>query len=110
MGASSVSGKGFGSAVSANKVTKDRQNLGVAHLIGPYIGAANSVKCSGSSTIVQLPKLSDKNSDWVVLVTNTNFSNPASAASIVDSNWKFTVCASEGDVVNYLVIYKGIVV
>lgn len=109
MGASSVSGKGTGSAESANKGAKGRQTLGVSHLIGPYIGAANSVQCSAGSKAVQLPKLSDSNSDWVVLVTNTDSTSPAAtAASSVDSNWKFTVYANGSDVVNYMVVFKGI--
>lgn len=109
MGANSVSGKGNGSAESANKGAQGRQTLGLTHLIGPYIGAANSVQCSAGSKVVQLPKLSDSNSDWVVLVTNTDSSSPAAtAASSVDSNWKFTVYANGSDVVNYAVIFKGI--
>ncbi len=109
MGASSVSGKGVGSAESVNKGASGRQTLGVSHLIGPYIGAANSVTCSGGSKVVQLPHLNDDNTEWVVLVTNTDASSPAAtSASAVDADWKFTVYASGSDVVNYMVVYKGI--
>ena len=109
MGASSVSGKGSGSAELANKGAKGRQTIGVNHLIGPYIGAANSVQCSAGLKEVQLPKLSDNNNDWIVLVTNTDSSNPAAtAASNIDSSWKFTVYANGSDIVNYMVVFKGI--
>jgi hypothetical protein len=109
MGANSVSGKGFGSAEAVNKGAQGRQTLGVKNLIGPYIGAANSVTCSGGSKVVQLPKLSDNNTEWVVLVTNTDATSPAAtSASAVDANWKFTVYANGSDVVNYMVVYKGI--
>lgn len=109
MGANSVSGKGFGSAESANKGAQGRQTLGVSHLIGPYIGAAGTATCSANSAVVQLPKLNDSNSDWIVLVTNTDSTSPAAtAASSVDSNWKFTVYANGTDVVNYMVVFKGV--
>lgn len=107
MGASSVSGKGSGSAELANKGAKGRQTLGVNHLIGPYIGAANSVQCSNGLKEIQLPKLSDNNNDWIVLATNTNSLNPATAASNVDSSWKFTVYANGSDIVNYMLVFKG---
>jgi hypothetical protein len=109
MGASSVTGKGAGSSESVNKGASGRQTLGVSHLIGPYIGAANSVQCVSGSKVVQLPKLNDNNTEWVVLVTNTDATSPAAtSASAVDADWKFTVYANGSDVVNYMVVYKGI--
>jgi len=43
------------------------------------------------------------------LVTNTDSTSPAAtAASSVDSNWKFTVYANGSDVVNYMVVLKGV--
>ena len=108
MGANSVTGKGFGSAEAHNKGAQGRQTLGVGHLIGPYVGAAGSVTLSAGSATVQLPPLSDSNSDWIVIVSNTDTSSPATVgASAVGSNWTFTVGGSGSDVVNYMVVYKA---
>jgi len=110
MGATSVTGKGFGSAEAANKGAQGRQTLGVGHLIGPHVVYAGSVQLSGGAATVNISPLVGAASDYIVLASNQDTSSPAAVgASLSESNgdWTLTVGGSGTDTVSYAIISVG---
>jgi hypothetical protein len=106
MGATSVLGTGPGSAEGASKGARERQTLGVGHLIGPHIVKAGQATCSTGAVSVVFP-ISGVTADYVVLVTNTDASSPAAtSATLAISSGVATVSivANGSDVVSYAVI------
>ncbi len=105
MGATSVTGVGFGSAEAHNKGAYGRQTLGVGHLIGPYIAAAGSVTLVAGAATVQLPPLSDDETEWVTFVSSTDASSPAAVScSAVQSDWTIDIVGGGTETVNYMVV------
>ena len=111
MGATSVTGKGFGSAESANKGAQGRQTLGVGHLIGPHVVNAGAVALSGSGTAtLNIPPLSGVAADYVVLATQQDSSSPSACGavlSVTSGEWSIAFKGENNGTLSYAVISMG---
>lgn len=75
MGATSVTGKGLGSADGKNKGS-EHQTLGVAHLIGPRVVYAGRITLSGTTGTIVHPTLAGVVGDYCVLLTAESATSP----------------------------------
>ena len=111
MGATSVTGKGFGSAEASNKGAQGRQTLGVGHLIGPHVVNAGAVTLgvSGTATL-NIPPLSGVAADYAVLATQQDSSSPSACGavlSVTDGEWSIDFKGENNGVISYAVISVG---
>lgn len=111
MGATSVTGKGFGSAESANKGAQGRQTLGVGHLIGPHVVNAGKVALSGSGTAtLEIPPLSGADNDYVVMVSHLDSVSPSACGatlSVSNDVWTISFKGENNGNLSYAVISVG---
>lgn len=105
MGATSVTGKGTGSADGYNKGSS-HMTLGVDHLIGPRVVAAGSETLSGTTGTVEIPAQTGVYTDYVVFL-QSNGSTYAYTAGMT-STWTFAITAGSGAVVSWVVVKKGL--
>lgn len=112
MTATSVTGRGLGSAVPNNKGS-EHTSMGVEKLIGPRVVAADSVLLDGSGdATVVLPLLSGVVGDYIVTATDSD----TSGATAVTASMAFTTVATltfKGTAANTIVwsiIKKGLAV
>lgn len=110
MTASSVTGRGLGSADGKNKGSS-HMTLGVGHLIGPRIMIADSVTLdsSGDATVV-LPLLSGAVGDYIVTATENGVAAAAAVAVSIAFNANDTTLVFKGPVstlISYTVVKKG---
>jgi hypothetical protein len=82
MGASSVTGVGYGSVEGQNKGSK-HWTVGTGRLIGPRVVAAGTATLTSGAATVTLPAL--PSGSYVVLVTDTNASATAVSGSVVNT-------------------------
>ena len=104
MGATSVTGKGLGSAEGMNKGTS-RMTLGTNHLIGPHIVAAGSITLSASTGIVELPTLPGVVGDYSFHLTAGSTGHVFVTSKAVTG---FTVNGTNGQVVDWMVVKNGL--
>lgn len=104
MSATSVTGKGNGSADGKNKGS-GRMSLGVNHLIGPHVVAAGSATLSSSTFVVEFPVLTGVTADYGFHVTGST-----SAAVYVSSKTVngFTINGATAQVVDWMVVKNGL--
>lgn len=109
MGATSTNGVGLGS-VYGNQKGSDSMSLGVSKLIGPKVSAAGSATLSGTTKVVEIPKLVGVVEDYIVMVsamTSTHVYVSTAMAAVANSDsWGFTITGGSGAVVNWTVIKK----
>lgn len=114
MGASSVTGKGIGHAVSVKG--SEHQTLGAEKLVGPRVVVADEVTLSdanpGVATVV-LPLLNGVRGDYLVVATDADSTAAGAVAAqlSLDSTNERTVVALTGPtsgLVAYAIIKKGI--
>ena len=104
MGATSVTGKGLGSAEGSNKGT-DRMTLGTRHLIGPHIMAAGTITLGAGTGVVELPTLPGVVGDYSFHVTaDTNAATWVTAKATTG----FTVNGTSGQHVDWMVVKNGL--
>jgi hypothetical protein len=104
MGATSVTGKGLGSAEGMNKGTS-RMTLGTGHLIGPHIVAAGNFTLTGSTGAVEIPTLPGVVGDYSFHVT----ADTANAVHVTSKAVTgFTINGTSGQVVSWMVVKNGL--
>lgn len=104
MGATSVTGKGVGSAEGKNKGTA-RMTLGTTHLIGPRVVAAGSATLTGSTFVVEFPTLSGVVGDYSFHLTASNGTAVYVTSKAVTG---FTINGANGQVVDWMVVKNGL--
>jgi hypothetical protein len=86
-------------------------SLGINKLIGPKVGAAGKITLSGTTGVVEFPKLAGAVADYVVMLTpNSNalaYVSTALAAIANTDEWGFTITGGSGAVVNWAVVKIG---
>jgi len=109
MGATSVTGVGYGSADGKNKGS-EHMTLGVGHLIGPRVMACGSVTTTGGGVAtVNIPLLAGVAGDYVVMVTATSATLAyVSTALAFGSGASFTVTAGVTVPVYWAIVKKGL--
>lgn len=111
MAASSVTGIGQGSAEGSNK-GNEHVSMGVGHLIGTRVVAANRVTLSGGVATVTFPSpLTGDKANYVVICNALNSSTVARPSALNnDGNGNFAsfaVAGGSSDVVYYIVSKVG---
>lgn len=111
MAASSVTGTGYGSADGQNKGS-EHMTLGVGHLIGTRVVAANRVTLSGGVATVTFPTpLTGDKANYIVLCNALNSSTVARPSALNnDGNGNFAsfgVAGGSTDTVYYIVVKVG---
>jgi len=111
MGATSVTGKGPGSAEGLNRGAA-RQTLGAGHLIGAHIVAAGSVALVAGSAVVALGELVEGVTNYSCHVTNNSDADAVfcSLAAAVSPNTGvvLTITGTATDTVSYMVVRNGV--
>ena len=111
MAATSVTGKGLGSADGQNKGSA-HMTLGVGNLIGPRVVIANSGTLDGSGDlVVQYPALSGVVGDYIAMAVDADATAAAAVAIAMALSATATTLTLKGPasgVVNYSVIKKGV--
>lgn len=113
MGASSVTGKGLGSAVGKNKGS-EHMTLGVSKLIGPRVVVADSATLDGSGDkVVKFPNLGGVVGDYIITVTDANATAAAAVAGTLAMDATSTTITLKGPaagLVHYSIIKKGLAI
>lgn len=113
MTATSVTGRGLGSADGQNKGS-EHMTLGVGHLIGPRVVIADSHTMDGSSDTLVLPVLDGTVGDYIVTATDADTTSAvAVAASLAMDATSTTLtlfAAATGLDIAYSIIKKGIAI
>ena len=107
MPATSVTGRGLGSAVPNNKGS-EHTTLGVGHLIGPRVVAAGSQALTGGAAVVKLPLLEGAITDYIVMtndITGNNASN--GVLSVADGNTVLTLAGTGTDTLQWQITKIG---
>jgi hypothetical protein len=110
MAATSVTGKGRGSADGKNKGSA-HMTLGVAHLVGPRIVMSGTAALSSGSVSLDMPPLAGDDTDYVVIVADTNASAMVATSGTIDaSTGTITLggASSSSHTVAYMVVKTGI--
>jgi len=106
MTASSVTGRGLGSADGKNKGSS-HMTLGVGHLIGPRVVVADEVTLAAGSATVVLPLLSGAVTDYVVTATSDG-DNVSAVIAFNANDTTLTFTGTGTDVIHYTIVKKGI--
>lgn len=110
MSATSVTGKGLGSA-GVNQKGSEHAYLGVEKLVGPRIVVADEVTLDGSGdATVMLPALSGVRGDYTVLATDMDATAAAAVAAELTVAVASTTVVLKGPasgLVSYAIIKKG---
>jgi len=110
MVATTVTGRGLGSADGKNKGS-EHMTLGVGHLIGPRVMVADVHEMDGSSDTLKLPVLSGAITDYIITATDADTTAAtAVAASLAMDATSTTVtffAAADGLDINYTIVKKG---
>ena len=113
MGASSVTGVGLGSADGKNKGS-EHMTLGVGHLIGPRVMAADALTLDGSGNgSVVFPNLGGVVGDYIVTATDADATAAAAVAASLTMDATSTVVTIKGPtsgIVSYSIIKKGLAI
>lgn len=113
MGATSVTGKGLGSADKRQKGS-EHMRLGAEKLIGPRVVAADDATLAGGGTAtVKLPFLGGVAADYIVTVTDADTTAAAACAANLTMDATSTTVSLKGPangVVHYSVIKKGLAI
>jgi len=107
MGASSVTGVGYGSVEGHNAGSK-HWTVGSGRLIGPRVVAAGTATLSSGAATVTLPSL--PSGSYVVLVTTTNSSAAAVSGSLVNTvgtSCVVTLAGTGSQVLAWAIIKSG---
>lgn len=111
MTASSVTGRGLGSAVGKNKGS-EHMTLGVGHLIGPRVVAADEATLDGAGdATVVLPLLSGVVGDYIVTAvdSDTTAANAVGASLTFNTNdTTITLIGTASQTVYWTIIKKGL--
>jgi hypothetical protein len=89
MGATSVTGKGRGSADGSNKGST-HMTIGASHLVGPRVVAAGSIDLVDGAATIKLPAPAGVATDYVVLATDVD------AAQAVGASLAFSAALTDG--------------
>jgi len=113
MGATSVTGKGLGSASGKNKGSS-HMTIGAEKLVGPRVVACDEVTLDGSGDlVVKLPVLSGVAADYVCIATDSHATaaTPCACALTMDSSTTtLTFKGTAAQTVAYSVIKKGLAI
>lgn len=113
MVATSVTGRGLGSADGKNKGS-EHMTLGVEKLIGPRIVAADQVTLDGSGDAsVVIPVLSGAATDYVVMAMDADASAAAAVAGSLAmdaTSATITLKGPASSAVHYMVVKKGMAI
>ena len=111
MTASSVTGRGLGSADGKNKGS-EHMTLGVGHLIGPRVVAADEVTLDGSGdAVVILPLLPGAVTDYIVMASDSDAGAATAVAVEMAFNTNDTTLTFKGTAaqpVMWSIIKKGL--
>lgn len=104
MGASSVTGTGYGS-VSSNK----NIDIDVKKLIGPKVIAAGKVFMNSSNECIMLPQYVGSVTDYIPMLTPTtkNGCYVSSPLEVFENNWKFNICGESSSTIYWSLIKVG---
>ena len=103
MGATSVTGKGLGSADGMNKGSS-RDTLGVGHLIGPRVVYAGNWTLVGATDTIEYPTLSGVVGDYSFHVTATTTGHVFVSNPTTNS---FVLNGTDGQVVSWMIVKNG---
>jgi hypothetical protein len=113
MGASSVTGKGLGSA-DKNQKGAEHMRLGAEKIIGPRVVYAGVATTDGSGDVtVKLPELSGVSTDYIAVVTETGVAAAGACAvslTIATGSTTLVLKGPASTACNILVIKKGLAV
>lgn len=113
MTATSVTGRGTGSADRKNKGS-EHNTLGVGHLIGPRVVMAGTATLSGGGVFeVRLPLLAGVATDYVVHLTATGGAvtivpRVSTVMSFASGDTKFTITGDAAAVIYWTIVKKGL--
>ena len=112
MGASSVTGISGPGSVAGNQKGSEHMSLGVHKLIGPRVVAAGAETLSGTTGTVEIPALAGAVTDYIVMLTGVSateaYLSTGLAAVASTDTWNFTITGGSGEVVNWMVVKKGL--
>jgi hypothetical protein len=113
MTATSVTGRGLGSADKKNKGS-EHMTLGAEKLIGPRVVAADSVTLDGSGDAsIKLPVLTGAAADYVVMALDADTTAAAAVAATLAMDTTATTVTFKGPasgVLYYSIIKKGLAI
>ncbi len=113
MGATSVTGKGLGSADKRHKGS-EHLRVGAEKILGPRIVACDSGTLDGSGDFtVRLPLPTGVIGDYKVFVTDANATAAAATActmTFASSNLQLVFKGPASGVIRYLVVKKGLAI
>jgi hypothetical protein len=113
MGATSVTGKGLGSADGKNKGSA-HMTLGAEKLVGPRVVACDEITLDGSGDlVVNLPALSGVSADYICHATDSHATAAtacACALAITNTATTLTFKGTAAQTVAYSIIKKGLAV
>lgn len=112
MGASSVTGISGPGSVAGHQKGSEHMSLGVNKLIGPRVMAAGAETLSGTTGVVEVPALAGAVTDYIVMLTGfstTEVYLSTGLAAVADTDvWNFTITGGSGEVVNWMIVKKGL--
>lgn len=112
MGATSVTGKGLGSAVGSQKGPK-HLTIGAEKVIGPRVVYAGNHTLSGTGLTIELPALAGDAGDYVVFANDTDAAAAAATAAslaITSDATTLTLIGASGSTVAVMVVKAGLAV
>ena len=104
MGATSVTGKGIGSAEGSNKGTS-RDTLGVGHLIGPRVVYAGNHTLAGTTDTIEYPTLTGVVGDYSFHATAATTGHVFISTKTTSS---FVLNGTDGQVVSWMIVKNGL--
>ena len=113
MAATSVTGRGLGSADGNNKGSA-HQSMGAEKLIGPRVVACGEITLNGSGDkVVKLPVLSGSASDYICHATDSHATAATACACTLTMNSTETTLTFKGtaaQTVAYSIVKKGLAI
>ena len=107
MPATSVTGRGLGSAVPNNKGS-EHSSMGVGHLIGPRVVAGGSTALSGGAAVIKLPLLEGAITDYIVMTNDITANNASNGVlSVAGGNTVLTLAGTSTDTIQWQISKIG---
>lgn len=107
MPATTVTGRGLGSAVPNNKGS-EHSSLGVGHLIGPRVVAAGTGTLVGGALVVNLPLLDGVVTDYIAMTNDVTANNASNGIiTFAGGNTVLTLAGTGTDVIQWQITKIG---
>lgn len=109
MGASSVTGVGYGSVEGVNAGSK-HSTIGVGRLLGPKVMAADAATLATGTATVVLPKLAGNATDYIVMVSDASGTAAATSGTLAfgTNDTTLTLKGTGTNAVVWTIIKRGL--